>query len=271
MTTAASNQIDRSGVFGQLPEELIARAEIVRFALGETILKPDYFDAQVYSIKSGAVRLLAPSSQHRGPLTLRRLGPGACFGFEDLLVGRPLEWASAATDVELWALPVNELVPLLRPPGPLLDALLKDPGPCLLWDGLRRWMASQPMPPADPDHLLRHFYEKAELLQLSPGEALDLPSDQLCILLSEAVESVPVGTALSSGQILRLPTECRWPLVALSIPSATLKQGWDISEQLGELRLPSATLQSASPPVEDRKSTRLNSSHSSVSRMPSSA
>ncbi len=256
MMETSSTQIDRTGAWDLIPEHLTESAELVSFGIGERILRAEHFDTHVYCIKSGHVRQLVPSSQNRGPLTLRRLEPGGIFGFENLLVGRPIEWASAATDVELWAIPVTELVPLLKPQGPLVQALLKQRGPCLLWDGLRRWMATQTMPPEDADHLLRHLCDKAELMEFSSGQELDLDPERLYILLSEAVESIPVGSALISGQKPILPLECRWPLVALSIPRAAVQQGWVISEQLGELQLPSAAFASAQPATESSRQGR---------------
>lgn len=256
MTKTPLLQLDQRSIFDLVPQALLASARSVVYGTGETILKSDYFDANVYRVESGDVRLLAASTQGRGPLTLKRLGPGSCFGFEDLLVGRPLEWASAATEVELTALPVTDLVPLLQPGSELLEALLKAPGPCLLWDGLARWMALQPMPPANSDHLLRHLYRQAELLQITSGKPLELQSDQLCVLLSDGVESIPVGTTLASGQVLKLPSECRWPLVAMTIPASAIEQAWDKSDQLGELRFASPATDSAQPTVETSRQGR---------------
>ena len=59
--------------------------------------------------------------------------------------------------------------------------------------------------------------------------------------------------------------------VAKDLRESQAKLGNNISQEAAEKRIRTAVIRGEINDSEDRKSTRLNSSHSSVSRMPSSA
>ena len=80
---------------------------------------------------------------------------------------------------------------------------------------------------------------------------------------------------LGVGQAAIASTRANGPSPMLSAERTALSRpGTSVSAAANSSRVPAASkdcVQTKGKPLRDRKSTRLNSSHSSVSRMPSSA
>lgn len=267
MTTTFKHQDFDNNVAAGL-EDLQASAKNVSFAIGEAIIKPDYFDENVYKIITGEVRLLAPSAQGKGPITLRRLGPGEWFGFADLLIGRPVEWATAATAVTLSAVPACAIVPRLNTPSPWLDWALEKAKSCLIWDGLSRWINAQPNPPKELDSFLRRLQSQAHLARIESNKNITLAQDLLCLLLSEGVEALAVGSPLQDGQVLQQAPECRWPLITLQLTQEAIDTAWQESGLNDTSHAPSAVVLQTKSDHQTRVGRQIPDAYSLGLRVP---
>ena len=119
------------------------------------------------------------------------------------------------------------------------------------------------MSQARPRAWWRQARSDLDLASLASGHGFQA---QACFFAAQAAEKALKGAIVELGQEPPHTHVLDRPLAVL------ISQGID-AEALAALPLRALTRMTVTSryPLEDRKSTRLNSSHSSVSRMPSSA
>jgi len=209
---------------GLLPTELHAASTLIKAQMGQRVLKPNQFSQWVYRLQEGEARDLVASTEGRGPLTLRRLRAGDWFGFADLLTGRPLESVSAVTDVSLEAFPAEQVVDRLVADPDFREQLCRSASPSLFWDALALWLRQLAAPPAHGDVVLRELLPTAICSTCERQVPLELDDSHIWVLASSGVRALEPGSQLQSGQILDLPAECRWPLLAVGIDRLRLER-----------------------------------------------
>ena len=77
-------------------EELFRESQLVKYEMGQRILRPDEIPDRLSIVVKGRVRLLSNPDQHDHPVTISMRGSGQLIGWASLLSGSPCEWVTAS-------------------------------------------------------------------------------------------------------------------------------------------------------------------------------
>ncbi|MEM7792855.1 MAG: peptidase domain-containing ABC transporter [Cyanobacteria bacterium P01_C01_bin.118] len=103
--------------FSRLPAEalqaLAEKSQMLRYRMGQPILRRETMPHQLVLIKEGQVRLLGYDPYTKNPITLKLLGPGDLIGLAGAARGVACESAIASTEIVAIAIPVQTLKQLL--------------------------------------------------------------------------------------------------------------------------------------------------------------
>src|SRR3712207_5659644 len=94
-------------------EQLSHSTQMVRYRVGQPVVKQDQLPAQVVLLYEGEVRLLGYEPDRQLPVTLQRLQPGSLMGWISLVRGVPCEMAIAATEAIGLTIPAVKFLALL--------------------------------------------------------------------------------------------------------------------------------------------------------------
>jgi ATP-binding cassette, subfamily B, bacterial HlyB/CyaB len=90
-------------------DRLTARAEFLRYRMGQTVLMREQLPAHVTWVFSGQVRLLAYNIQTQMPITLQLLEKGEMLGWAGTVRGTSCETAIASTEAVCVTIPVEDV------------------------------------------------------------------------------------------------------------------------------------------------------------------
>ena len=93
---------------------LFKSSKIVKYPIGETIVRPDQFSERIYIVISGEVRYLYAPIEYNNTRTLDKRGRGQLLGWVSLLRSDPTE-GSRLTDVLVLAFKADQFVSSSRP------------------------------------------------------------------------------------------------------------------------------------------------------------
>ena len=93
---------------------LFEYSKIVKYPIGETIVRPDQFSERIYIVISGEVRYLYAPIEYNNTRTLDKRGRGQLLGWVSLLRSDPTEWVTASTDVLVLAFKADQFVSLIK-------------------------------------------------------------------------------------------------------------------------------------------------------------
>ena len=103
--------------FDQLPAEALGKladsSQLLRYRMGQPILRRETMPHQVVLIREGQVRLLGYDPYTKNPITLKLLGPGDILGLAGPARGVPCESAIASTEIVAVAIPVMAIKQLI--------------------------------------------------------------------------------------------------------------------------------------------------------------
>ncbi|MBT9317580.1 peptidase domain-containing ABC transporter [Leptothoe spongobia] len=103
--------------FIHLPAEalqsLSEKSQLLRYRMGQPILRRETMPHQVVLIKEGQVRLLGYDPYTKNPITLKLLGPGDILGLAGPARGVACESAIASTEIVAVAIPVQAIKQLI--------------------------------------------------------------------------------------------------------------------------------------------------------------
>ncbi|MFG6093695.1 peptidase domain-containing ABC transporter [Leptothoe sp. ISB3NOV94-8A] len=121
MTYTASpihQQLSDTRPFDQLPakvlQDLADNSQLLRYRMGQPILRRETMPHQVVLIKEGQVRLLGYDPYTKNPITLKLLGPGDILGLAGPARGVACESAIASTEIVAVAIPVAAIKQLVH-------------------------------------------------------------------------------------------------------------------------------------------------------------
>ena len=110
-------QLNELEPFNRLPAEalqtLAEKGQLLRYRMGQPILRRETMPHQVVLIKEGQVRLLGYDPYTKSPITLRLLGPGDILGLAGPARGVACESAIASTEIVAVAIPVQAIKQLV--------------------------------------------------------------------------------------------------------------------------------------------------------------
>lgn len=110
--SAAVQTLAKQAPFNRLnvqeQKDLFADAELFRCPVGQRLLRADTLPDRFLIVLSGAVRLLAETSQ--GSCTLDRRGAGQMLGWVSLLRAEPCEWVIASEESVVLVVPASKFV-----------------------------------------------------------------------------------------------------------------------------------------------------------------
>lgn len=103
--------------FDHLPSEVLQtlaeKSQLLRYRMGQPILRRETMPHQVVLIREGQVRLLGYDPYTKNPITLKLLGPGDLLGLAGPARGVACESAIASTEIVAVAVPVPAIKQLL--------------------------------------------------------------------------------------------------------------------------------------------------------------
>lgn len=94
-------------------DSLSERCQLLRYRMGQSILRRETLPYQIAILLEGQARLLAYDPHTQSPFTLKLLGPGDLLGWAGLMRGVPCETAIASNEVVCITLPAHEFLNLL--------------------------------------------------------------------------------------------------------------------------------------------------------------
>ena len=104
------HQLGDVAPFDSLPTEalqsLAKNAQMLRYRMGQPIVRRETMPHQIVLIQSGQVRLLGYDPYTKNPVTLKLLGPGDILGLAGLARGVACESAIASTEIVAVAIPM---------------------------------------------------------------------------------------------------------------------------------------------------------------------
>ncbi|MEM7773364.1 MAG: cyclic nucleotide-binding domain-containing protein, partial [Cyanobacteria bacterium P01_A01_bin.37] len=111
------HQLGDVAPFDSLPTEalrsLASSAQVLRYRMGQPIVRRETMPHQVVLIQSGQVRLLGYDPYTKNPVTLKLLGPGDILGLAGLARGVACESAIASTEIVAVAIPMAAVQQLI--------------------------------------------------------------------------------------------------------------------------------------------------------------
>ncbi|MEM1255129.1 MAG: peptidase domain-containing ABC transporter [Cyanobacteria bacterium P01_H01_bin.21] len=120
-------QLSDTEPFNRLPAEVVQtladQSQLLRYRMGQPILRRETMPHQVVVIKEGQVRLLGYDPYTKNPITLKLLGPGDILGLAGPARGVACESAIASTEIVAAALPVATIKQLLANYPSFADAV----------------------------------------------------------------------------------------------------------------------------------------------------
>ena len=120
-------QLSNTEPFNRLPAEVLQtlanQSQLLRYRMGQPILRRETMPHQVVLIKEGQVRLLGYDPYTKNPITLKLLGPGDILGLAGPARGVACESAIASTEIVAAALPVATIKQLLANYPPFANAV----------------------------------------------------------------------------------------------------------------------------------------------------
>jgi HlyB family type I secretion system ABC transporter len=145
-TTPPFSQLNDSAI-----DELTAKAEFVRYRMGQTVLMRDRMPAHITIVYSGQVRLLGYNAQTQMPITLKLLEVGELVGWAGVLRGKPSETAIASVDTVCLQLPIPFFMKLVTEHTALEAAFIYSASTIEVYDLLGQVLEER----ADSDALLK--------------------------------------------------------------------------------------------------------------------
>ncbi len=110
-------QLSDIAPFDRLPaealQELSEKSQLLRYRMGQPILRRETMPHQVVLIKEGQARLLGYDPYTKNPITLKLLGPGDILGLAGPARGVACESAIASTEIVAVAIPVIAIKQLI--------------------------------------------------------------------------------------------------------------------------------------------------------------
>lgn len=107
---------------------LFDQASLVKFEIGDCLLRSDEISANIYLIVNGSIRLLANDRANNVPITLQKCGPGQLIGWSSLLIGAPCEWVTASETTIALAFDSQNFVKILKSNNAFAGHYYKLPG-----------------------------------------------------------------------------------------------------------------------------------------------
>ncbi|MEO1742721.1 MAG: cyclic nucleotide-binding domain-containing protein, partial [Cyanobacteria bacterium J06629_9] len=95
-------------------QSLASKSQLLRYRIGQPILRPESLPHQVVVIMEGQARLLGYDPYSRSPITLARLAKGDALGIAGLVRRVPCESAIASSEVVAMIIPATEFQKLLE-------------------------------------------------------------------------------------------------------------------------------------------------------------
>ena len=194
-------------------QELLNRARPMTAEVGDRLARPDQFTAQLLFIRSGSARLLVESPDTKAPITAALLGPGNWVGWSNLLNGNPCEWVSAATKLDLLAVPAEQIAQQLWQSEALFERVLALEHPALAAEALKRWLVTIPDGSGRNETLLKQAVSTGHLKTIPLNAPLTIPAGERWITANWAIDKP--GRELQTSQSFG-SEQTRGPLVPLA-------------------------------------------------------
>ncbi len=192
--------------------------------MGEQLLFADQLPPTLYFLQTGQLRQLVdhPSQPGRS-LTLALLDPPYLAGWPSIQAGAPLEFLTAAADVELQSISVDDWLELLKQQPALALQYQQQVSPAELWPLLSPSQSGLPLPAAAKE--LRPFIKRlvglAQVCIVQPGSPSQAPlGSEYRWLLSSADAPLSVGTVITAELLPQLQASSQRPLRLIGLPAA---------------------------------------------------
>ncbi|MCB4411498.1 peptidase domain-containing ABC transporter [Synechococcus sp. MU1611] len=93
-----------------LQKQLFDGSKLVKFQQGQTLLRPNEFNKNIFLILDGSIRLLVEHPIQKSPRTIQVSKSGQLIGWVNLLRASPCEWVSAKTEVTALAISSKQFI-----------------------------------------------------------------------------------------------------------------------------------------------------------------
>ncbi|MBD2578048.1 peptidase domain-containing ABC transporter [Oscillatoria sp. FACHB-1406] len=214
--------------FNQLSGEKLqywsGRFQLLRYRLGQPILRPETLPYQVAIILEGGARLLGADPHSRKPITLQRLEAGDMLGWAGLVRGVPCENAIASQDTTCMTLPARDFMRLLDSEPLFSNHFYNRCSPAELFDLLSAEIQQQPQQTdLDLKNIIQEGLDTAEVQYLQPNNRAIAPLDPTKIWWISgggAVANLPIGSRFDPAETVKIVSN--HPARAIGIPSALL-------------------------------------------------
>ena len=193
-------------------DRIADRLKPLRYRMGQAIFTQERLPHQLAILYEGRVRLLGTDARSQTTSTLKRLEPGALFGWVGLLRGIPCETAIASTESVCLTLPAEEFLAWLEK-EPVLGEAFRDRADLsetfTLLAAARQQQANSPSD-LDLVRLAQQACDRAMVRSLRPGTAIapelerTSPSAQrLWFVSSGGVTNTSVGSYFDLAEVDR--------------------------------------------------------------------
>ena len=241
------------------PEQLDAiapRFQRLTKGMGEPLLIADQLPSSLYLLQSGQLRQLVDNPAYAGSsLTLALFEPPYLAGWPSLQVGVPLEFLTAASAVELLAIPINDWLEILRQLPALALHYQQQVSPAELWPLLSSPSSGLLLPATTKElrPLIKRLAGLAQVCVVLPGSpSLAALNPQNRWLLSTAGASFPLGSVITAEQLPQLQATSQSPLRLIGLPEAlwaNSSQSVSLQPQVPSLSQASTHSQAPAPPA----------------------
>ena len=180
-------------------QSIVSQAHILRYRMGQPVLRSESLPHQVVVILEGQVRLLGYDPHHNNPLTLDRLSKGDVLGIAGLIRHMPCESAIASSEVVAIALPAVKFEELLKTQPDFARSVREQTYLAELFDLLGNHVKGQAHTQTDLPEQVRNIMASGVAVQtVSTGrfDPQSLPPDRTWFLSQGKMRGLSVGQTI---------------------------------------------------------------------------
>lgn len=158
-------------------EALSSRCQMLRYRMGQPMLRRDNLPHQILIVVEGEARLLGLRPLTQLPFTLKTVGVGGILGWVSLLRGIPCETANAREETLCITLPTRDFIQLVQSEPAIAQYFNEQVDPSEIADLIGESLKREAKSAADLPELLPDLQAQARVKTVDPGtlNATDLP------------------------------------------------------------------------------------------------
>ncbi|WP_159786401.1 peptidase domain-containing ABC transporter [Sodalinema gerasimenkoae] len=216
-------------------QQLAAKAQLLRYRIGQALLVREKMPAQISIIYQGQVRVLGYDSRNGHSTSLRLVGPGEVLGWISVVRDLPCETAMASSETICVSINVNDFRECLRQEKDFNRAVREHPSLIEVFELSSAELQRRADATADLKTLCYDLWSEAQIVDIPKGEHVDptrLDSNLLWCVSRGELPDAKVGDRLYPGRYkpMRLDSSLRlvgvpWSAkVAQAVSSTQLPQ-----------------------------------------------